>query len=193
MSYSYDRQAGLHRFPEGTFTEKDWVEKHAERVEEYRTSWQNLINRRKWNQMDGAEQKAYEAKAKETAKKPLYRAWKGETFYDISRDTYLWAKQQGIKTAAMGASDAIKRIKSDIFQANYPTALQKAAELIKDANLAKRAEALRTLYNLQVGPRSRHLMKYVGELADEVLTKAERVLDPEDLEALKAAFAEMPL
>lgn len=100
--YSYDRRTAASgstkkvRFPEGTFTEQEWVKQYADRVEEYKVDYHTLIDRRKWNKMDGDEQKAYEEKLKEKAKKPLYRAWKGETFYDISKDTYLWAKKQKI-------------------------------------------------------------------------------------------------
>ena len=84
------------RFPEGTFTEREWVGQYADRVEEYRASYQALFDRRKFNQMDGDEQAAYEARLREKANKPLYRAWKGETFHDISKETYLWAKTRGV-------------------------------------------------------------------------------------------------
>ena len=94
---------------------------------------------------------------------------------------------------ASDAATTIERIQKDLFQKNYTTALEKGARLVKDSNLVKRAEALHTLYNLQVGARSRNLDKYVGELADEVLAKAERVLDPEDYDQLKQAFSQMPL
>lgn len=94
---------------------------------------------------------------------------------------------------AASAMTAIERIKADVFQANYPAALEKSAELIKDENLGKKAEAIRTLYRLQKGPQSKHLLRYIGELTNEVLIKAERLLDAEDYEALKLALGEMPL
>lgn len=94
---------------------------------------------------------------------------------------------------ASDASTIIERIKQDLFQKSYTTALRKGAELVKDQNLAKRAEALHTLYNLQIGAPSKNLKKYVGEMADEVLSKAEKVLGDEDFKALKEAFGEMPL
>jgi hypothetical protein len=97
------------------------------------------------------------------------------------------------RTASLDASTMIERIKTDLFQKSYVSALRKGAELVKDQNLAKRAEALHTLYNLQKGARSKHLTRYVGEMAEEVLSKAERVLGDEDFKALKEAFAEMPL
>jgi hypothetical protein len=53
------------------------------------------------------------------------------------------------RTASLDASTMIERIKTDLFQKSYVSALRKGAELVKDQNLAKRAEALHTLYNLQ--------------------------------------------
>ncbi len=92
-----------HRFPEGTFTEKEWVERFADRLEEKKVDWRTLMDRRKWNRMDGDEQKTYEDQLKKKAEKPVFRAWKGDTYQDISKDTYLWARQQGIgkKSAAL--------------------------------------------------------------------------------------------
>lgn len=69
----------------------DWVKSHAEKVEEYEVDWTSSIvgySRKKWNSLDGNEQKEYEAALKRKALKPRYRAWQGDVFYDISKDTY---------------------------------------------------------------------------------------------------------
>ncbi len=89
------------RFPEGTMSEMDWVTNHADRVEEYKADWRSLMDKKQWNRMSGDEQKAYEDQVKKKAEKPMYRAWKGDTYYDISKNTYEKAKQSGIKTAGV--------------------------------------------------------------------------------------------
>lgn len=80
------------RFPEGTMTEREWVKEHADKVEEEKVDWHSLIDKKKWNRMDGEAQKEYEKMLQEKAKKPVFRAWKGDTYHDISKDTYTWAK-----------------------------------------------------------------------------------------------------
>jgi len=84
------RNAGkLFRFPEGVMTETEWVQRHADRVEEFKVDWTAFFDRRKFNQMGGhGEQEEYEARLKKKAEKPLYRAWKGDTYQIISKSTY---------------------------------------------------------------------------------------------------------
>jgi len=84
----------LVRFPEGVMTEKEWVERYADRVEEAKCSWLDFFDRTKFNRMDNDEQKKYEAQLKKKAEKPDYRAYKGDIFYTISKETYLWAKKE---------------------------------------------------------------------------------------------------
>lgn len=83
-----------YQFPEGLFTEKEWVQRYADRFEEAKVDWYSLLDRRKWNRMDGRAQVQYEEKLKQKAEKPEYRAWKGDTFQTVSKATYLWATQQ---------------------------------------------------------------------------------------------------
>ena len=85
--------AKVYRFPEGTMDEKTWVSQYADRVEALYVPWESLMDRRKWNKLDGNQQKVYEGILKEKAKTPQYRAWKGKVFYEISQSTYMWATQ----------------------------------------------------------------------------------------------------
>ena len=94
-----DKTAGdrLFRFTEGTMTEKEWVQQYAVRLEAVKVSWQSLIDRRKYNRMDGDEQEKYEASLKKKAEIPQYRAWKdNDIFVVVSKETYLWAQKTGI-------------------------------------------------------------------------------------------------
>lgn len=87
----------LFRFTEGVMTEKEWVHRYAVRVEAVKVSWESLIDRRKYNRMDGDEQKGYEASLKKKAETPQYRAWKdSDIFVVVSKGTYLWAQKSGI-------------------------------------------------------------------------------------------------
>lgn len=80
-------------------TESEWVEKYAKSIESKVVDWHTLIDKRKWNGLEGDAQKAYEKKLQEKAKKPVYRAWKNDNeFQDISKETFEWAKKRGIKT-----------------------------------------------------------------------------------------------
>ncbi len=101
MRYSYDRTAAskLIRFPEGAMTEEDWVQNHAESVEEYQENWLSFFDRTKFNRMDGPQQDEYEKELKRKVQKPRYRAWKKghDTFFDISKATFEAAKRNGIK------------------------------------------------------------------------------------------------
>jgi hypothetical protein len=93
------------RFPEGVMTEKEWVSKYAHSVEAVTVSWRSLINKKKWNAMDGDEQKEYEAGLKKRAEKPEYRAWRSadkDVFQVISKATYDHAKSNGIKAESVG-------------------------------------------------------------------------------------------
>ncbi len=84
--------AKLIRFPEGVMSELEWVQNHAVRVECVAVPWTSLINRRAFNRMDYAEQKAYELRLR--AKTTQYRAWSSrDTFYTITKTTYLAAKK----------------------------------------------------------------------------------------------------
>jgi hypothetical protein len=84
-------------FTEGVFTEKEWVERHAVRLEEVKKDWHQFIDRTRWNRMDGREQAAYESQLKKKAGKPVYRAWKNDSeFQEISKATYDWAKGRKI-------------------------------------------------------------------------------------------------
>jgi len=79
--------------------EKQWVSSHAERVEEYFADWRNLFDKRAWNKLTSTEaQEEYEARLKDQAKKPRHRAWVGETFYEISKSSYDYARSIGIPT-----------------------------------------------------------------------------------------------
>jgi hypothetical protein len=109
----------LVRFTEGVMTEKEWVQQNAGRVEEfYYKDWHSLIDKKKWNRMDNDEQREYEAKLKKKIEKPEFRAYRksdDSVFVTISKDTYLWAKREGIgKTAAGRSLDEIaEEIRSD--------------------------------------------------------------------------------
>ena len=80
-------------------TMRDWIQRYADRMEEASIDWHSLIDRRKWNGLEGGAQDAYEEKLKKRAERPQYRAWRGDVFYQISKDDYLWAKQRGIGSA----------------------------------------------------------------------------------------------
>ncbi len=80
----------------------DWVKRHADRVEEYHVEWDSRLigfSKKKWNGLNGDGQKKYEEELKRKALKPRYRAWEGDVFYDISKDTYEKSKNL-FKTAA---------------------------------------------------------------------------------------------
>lgn len=80
----------------------DWVKSHADRVEEYQVEWDSRLigfSKKKWNGLNGDGQKKYEEELKRKALKPRYRAWEGDVFYDISKDTYEKSKNL-FKTAA---------------------------------------------------------------------------------------------
>ena len=86
----------LFRFPEGTMTLEEWVRDHAESVEEYRISWEDLMDRAKYNRLDGGRQEEYEAQLKRKAQKPRYRAWsKGKrTYQEIPKNLFLRFKNK---------------------------------------------------------------------------------------------------
>ena len=88
------------RYPEGVMTEREWVERHAERIEAATISWYSLIDRRKHFRLGGEELAAYERSLQEKAKKPEYRAWSGDGFHVISAATYDWAKANVFKEVA---------------------------------------------------------------------------------------------
>lgn len=98
------RAAKALSFPEGVMTEKEWVERYADRLQEAKISWHSLINRQKWNRMDGDEQARYERQLKKKAEQPEYRAWKGEIFHIISPATYFSAMSGSAKSAPPGPS-----------------------------------------------------------------------------------------
>ncbi len=83
------------RFPEGTMSEKDWVSRYADSIEAYNASPD--FDRRAFNNMNSDEQKAYDKKLEKQAAKTVYRAWQGDTFYRISKNTYFLAKDRGVK------------------------------------------------------------------------------------------------
>lgn len=76
------------RFPQGTMTEIDWVLNHADRVEKYTQNWQDMYSKKKFNSLDGDRQKTYVEDLKRKSAQPRYRAWSGDTFYDISESSY---------------------------------------------------------------------------------------------------------
>ena len=81
--------AKLVRFPEGVMTEAEWVERYAARVTEEATSPLSFFDRHKFNRMDYAEQKHYEASLAKKAAKHRYRAYRSDgSFYDIGKRTY---------------------------------------------------------------------------------------------------------
>lgn len=69
-------------------TEVDWVLSHAEKVEVYKVPWESLYDRKTFNSLSGEQQTIYIESLRKRASKELYRAWKGDTFYDISKKTY---------------------------------------------------------------------------------------------------------
>jgi hypothetical protein len=90
----------LRRYREGIMSEKEWVAQHSRGVQAYRyRDHYSFINRRKFNQMDGDEQRAYEAKLKKKIEQPEYRAYRRDdrdVFVVITKTTYLWALDNGI-------------------------------------------------------------------------------------------------
>lgn len=92
----------LFRFSEGTMTEKDWVSRYAGRVvEHYRKSHYDLIDKKKWNRMDAAEQKEYEDKLKKKIEQPEYRAYRkneDEIFVVVSKDTFSFTENSKWQT-----------------------------------------------------------------------------------------------
>jgi len=127
------------RFPEGVMTERDWVKNYSDRLEEKKVGWESLIDRKKYHRMDGDEQKEYEAQLKKKAEKPQYRAWKGDIFHVISKDTYDWANREGIgKTAAVTAGGKWGFTKGTETACTAGVSkLQKAAKRIANALYAK--------------------------------------------------------
>lgn len=84
MAYSYDRtdealksaasaDSKVYRFPEGTMTLREWVERHAVKL---LTGKQPKLryDRVKYNRMDGREQAQYEKDTSEPTV-PYYEAW----------------------------------------------------------------------------------------------------------------------
>lgn len=78
----------LHRYPEGTYTEAEWVKRFADRVESYTVDHMSLLDRAKYNRLDGQAQDTYIASLKAKAAKPRYRAWRGDVCYEITAATY---------------------------------------------------------------------------------------------------------
>jgi hypothetical protein len=64
------------------------METNYDRVEEVVIDWHDLIDRAKWNRMGGREQEEYEAALKKKAQKPIYRAWRGDLFWIVSKKVY---------------------------------------------------------------------------------------------------------
>ena len=89
MSVLKETKKKFRYLPGGVMTEKEWVEKFADRFEMKIVDWQTLINKKKWNGLEGIEQEAYEESLKKKTK--IYRAWHGDIFQEISKSTYLWA------------------------------------------------------------------------------------------------------
>lgn len=92
----------LYRFADGTVsTINDWCIRNAVRYEVKKDrSWYDLIDRRKYNRMDGAEQAEYEKRLKAEAAKPQYRAWTdADTFIVITKRDYLAAMKHRNTTA----------------------------------------------------------------------------------------------
>lgn len=84
----------LYRFSDGSFdTILGYCIKNAIRYEvKTNRSWYDLIDRRKYNRMDNAEQAVYEAKLKKAAAKPQYRAWtSADTFIVCTMKEYMAA------------------------------------------------------------------------------------------------------
>ena len=73
-------------------TEEEWVRRYADRLEEGKRSWYDLLDRRRWNSLDHDGQREYEALLKKRAEKPEYRAWRGDRFVVIAKATYEKAK-----------------------------------------------------------------------------------------------------
>jgi hypothetical protein len=84
-------------------TEEQWVLSHAVSVEQYHENWHNLVDRVKFNRMNGDQQFEYEKRLRAKADKPHFRAWSArDTFYDITRSTYELARDHGIPIRANG-------------------------------------------------------------------------------------------
>lgn len=78
-------------FPEGTMTEARWARKYAVSAEVVVVNWLDLIDRKRFNKMDGREQDEYEKELKAKAEKmnanPKYRVFRENgTYYVLSVD-----------------------------------------------------------------------------------------------------------
>jgi hypothetical protein len=82
----------LYRYSLGVMTEKEFILKHAIRLEIGKVGMGVLYNRRKFNSLEGDAQKEYMAKLEKKAEKPEYRAYYSEdAWVCISKKTYNWA------------------------------------------------------------------------------------------------------
>ena len=83
----------LYRYELGVMTEKEFVLKHAIRLEIGKVGMGVLYNRCKFNSLEGdGAQKEYMAKLEKKAEKPEYRAYDSEdSWVSISKKTYDWA------------------------------------------------------------------------------------------------------
>lgn len=76
--------------------ERIWVQRYAnqiDRIEEILVDWHDLIDRKKYNRMNGFEQEAYEAQLKKKAQKVKYRAYVRDMYHEVSKSTYTWIKE----------------------------------------------------------------------------------------------------
>lgn len=86
-------------FPEGKMSLRAWVLNHADRVESYQPTWESLADRKKMNKLEGEDHQHYVESLKKRARTMKYRAWKGQTAYDIPKAVY-------DEAAEFGASEA---------------------------------------------------------------------------------------
>jgi hypothetical protein len=84
----------VYRFPDGTMTEKQWVEQYADRLE-YKAAHDPYegYSRTKFNRLEGAAQNAYIKRLARKNALPSYRAYRrnGSSFQEISKSTFEWA------------------------------------------------------------------------------------------------------
>lgn len=87
------------RFPEGEMTLRRWVKEHAERLEERPLTLDDVLDRRRFNKLEGRAQEEYVARAQAKVGKPHYTAWKGDQGESISKALFDWATREGVGQA----------------------------------------------------------------------------------------------
>jgi len=83
----------LFRYADGVMTERQWIERYADRLEEARTIVEDFYNRRKFSSLEGRAQDEYMKRLHAKAGKPVYRAHRrgGSSFQEVSKKSFDWA------------------------------------------------------------------------------------------------------